>query len=70
MFEESMDKRKNEIVTVMVEGTGRLYKRIVKSTPKMSYLKYTICVYNTQKKRKRQQTKKNRFLIIVHKVEE
>lgn len=52
MFEESMHKRKNEIVTVMVEGTGRLYKRIVKSTSKMSYLKYTICVYNTQKKKK------------------
>lgn len=46
MFEELMDKRKNEIVIVMVEGIGRLYKRIVKSIFKMFYLKYIICVYN------------------------
>lgn len=65
-----MDKGKNEIITVMVEGAGRLYKRTLKNTSKMFYIKYTVLVrfiYYTQNKTKqnkksRNQTKKNRYV--------
>lgn len=57
-----MDKGKNEIITVKVEGAGRLYKRILKNTSKMFYMKYTVLVrfiYYTQKTKK-QKTKQNK----------
>lgn len=69
-----MDKGKNEIITVKVEGAGRLYKRILKNTSKMFYMKYTVLVrfiYYTQKTKKQKtkqnkkpriQTKKNRYV--------
>lgn len=58
-----MDKGKNEIVTVMVEGAGRLYKRILKNTSKMFYMKYTVLVrfiYYTQKTKKNKKQSKTK----------